>query len=333
MKVLVVSFASRADLLFATPLFRALKTLQGDTEVHVCTQRGVDCVLEASPFVDVRHTFETSPWELQTLLKAVQFDAVVDLGVHWRHRFFLRSIGPPVYRAQQLALQRWLMVNLKVNKLPNKHVAARFLDAAAPLGVQADDLGLDCFIPERDDVPREWLPEGFQDEWIALCIQAPHNTRRLTVTRLIELCDKINKPIILLGDSNDAEAGMVVENFFRKTDPELETGLRELNKKTTVYNACGKFSFNQMASVVRKAKYVFTYDNDLLPVAAAFNKETFTLWGNTVTLFGRYPYQARFIVLENNKLSCRPCSSRGYAKCPKGHFKCMNDIVFDFYLP
>ncbi|NJM24983.1 MAG: glycosyltransferase family 9 protein [Bacteroidia bacterium] len=333
MKVLVVSFTSRADLLFATPLLRSLKILQGDTEVHVCTQSGLDSVLEANPYVDVCHTFDTSPRVLRARLKELRFGAVIDLGVAWRHRSFVRSIGAPVYRAQQLAPERWLMVSLKVNKLPNKHIATRFLDAARPLGIATDDLGLDCFIPDRDDVPPEWLPDGFQHEWIAVCIQAPYNTRKLPVSRLIELCDKINKPIILLGDNDDAEAGAVVENFFRQTDSDTETGLKELNKKATVYNACGKFSFNQMASVVRKAKYVFTYDNDMLPVAAAFNKETFTLWGNTITLFGRYPYQSRFVVLENNKVSCRPCSSRGYASCPQGHFKCMNDIVFDFYLP
>ncbi|MGE0567204.1 MAG: glycosyl transferase, partial [Bacteroidia bacterium] len=31
-------------------------------------------------------------------------------------------------------------------------------------------------------------------------------------------------------------------------------------------------------------------------------------------------------IFENNNLSCRPCSKLGYAKCPKTHFKCMNEI-------
>ena len=36
------------------------------------------------------------------------------------------------------------------------------------------------------------------------------------------------------------------------------------------------------------------------------------------------------IILENNNLNCRPCSKLGYNKCPKGHFKCMEEIDFSF---
>ncbi len=70
-----------------------------------------------------------------------------------------------------------------------------------------------------------------------------------------------------------------------------------------------------------------------MQIAAAYKKQIFSIWGNTIPLFGSYPYKTKFVVFENNKLNCRPCSKTGYNKCPKGHFKCMNGIVFDFYLP
>jgi ADP-heptose:LPS heptosyltransferase len=100
-----------------------------------------------------------------------------------------------------------------------------------------------------------------------------------------------------------------------------------------VYNACGKFNLNQSASLVKQARYVFTHDTGLMHIAAAFKKEVFSIWGSTIPGFGMYPYRTKFTVLENNRLDCRPCSKIGFEKCPKGHFKCMNDIVFDFYLP
>ena len=34
-------------------------------------------------------------------------------------------------------------------------------------------------------------------------------------------------------------------------------------------------------------------------------------------------------IVEVKGLKCRPCSKLGYKKCPKGHFKCMNDINTD----
>lgn len=56
----------------------------------------------------------------------------------------------------------WLMVNLKINRLPNVHLVDRCLAALKPLGLKTDALGLDYFIPERDNVPIDWLPEEFQ---------------------------------------------------------------------------------------------------------------------------------------------------------------------------
>lgn len=50
---------------------------------------------------------------------------------------------------------------------------------------------------------------------------------------------------------------------------------------------------------------------------------------NTVPEFGMYPYRPQapnsYSIHEVKGLSCRPCSKIGFAKCPKGHFKCMMD--------
>lgn len=150
------------------------------------------------------------------------------------------------------------------------------------------------------------------------------------------MIDRINKPIILLGDKNDRKTGEEIVKFFEKTEASapLEPQLhRELNKKAIIFNACGQFNLNQSASIVKNARYVFTHDTGLMHIAAAFKKTIFSIWGNTIPMFGMYPYRTKFTIFENNKLSCRPCSKIGYKKCPKGHFKCMQDIVFDFYLP
>ena len=152
---------------------------------------------------------------------------------------------------------------------------------------------------------------------------------------MIELCDRINKPIVLLGDQNDYEAGQRVADFFAPSTEhaDRQSTLLELNKKAVVYNACGKFNLNQSASVVQQAAYVFTHDTGLMHIAAAFKKRIFCIWGNTIPRFGMYPYRTSFTVLENNRVACRPCSKIGHSKCPKGHFRCMREINFDIYLP
>jgi ADP-heptose:LPS heptosyltransferase len=63
-------------------------------------------------------------------------------------------------------------------------------------------------------------------------------------------------------------------------------------------------------------------------IAAAFNKKIISLWGNTIPEFGMYPYQPdpESVVFEMKNLRCRPCSRIGFKKCPKKHFRCMNDL-------
>ena len=95
---------------------------------------------------------------------------------------------------------------------------------------------------------------------------------------------------------------------------------------------CGTLTLNQSASVIQQAEWVISSDTGLMHIAAAFHKKIISVWGNTIPEFGMGPYLPN----ENNKilqidnLSCRPCSKLGFKKCPKGHFKCMNDIDYSF---
>src|SRR5690606_26095322 len=105
-----------------------------------------------------------------------------------------------------------------------------------------------------------------------------------------------------------------------------------------VYNACGKFSLQEAALLIKDAKRIYTNDTGLMHIAAAFQKPIVSFWGNTAPEMGMFPYYGdndlkhkksdKLMILENEKLRCHPCSKIGYNKCPKGHFKCMKDLDF-----
>ncbi len=333
-KVLVIRFSSIGDIVLTTPVVRNLKT-QLDAEVHYCTKKGFYPILAANPYIDKIHLLDDDLSTLIEKLKQENFDYVVDLHNNLRTRIIKLRLGVKNSAFPKLNLEKWLLVNFKINKLPNRHIVDRYMDTVKPLGVKMDSLGLDYFIPEGDEVPIASLPTDYQKEFVAYAIGGQHATKKLPVARMIELCDRINKPILLLGGKEDRPAGDEIVRFFERRDhtQEYEPGLEKLNKKAIVYNSCGEFNINQSASIIRQAKYVFSHDTGLMHIAAAFKKQVFSIWGNTVPIFGMYPYRTKFMILENNRLNCRPCSKIGYSKCPKGHFKCMNDIVFDFYLP
>jgi ADP-heptose:LPS heptosyltransferase len=334
LKALIICGQTIADVVFATPVIRAMKVQLDDAEIHVLVEVSAAFTLDENPYVDQIHFDRVSIWKNYQRLKKEKYDIIVNLVEGWKPKWLAFLLNAETYSLESLRWKQWLMVNLKIDQLPNKHLVHRMFDGVEGLQLKPDELGLDYFIPEKDKVSREWLPEAFWKEYVVFCIHASYTTRKLTVDRMIELCDKINKPIVLLGSKEDFETGEVVSSFFGKgVSLRYEEGLLQLNKRTLVYNACGRFNFNQMVSVVKQSRAVFTFDNEFIAVASAFKKEIFGLWGNTILMFGRYPYRTKFTVLENNRISCRPCTSKGYAKCPKGHFKCMNRIVFDFYLP
>lgn len=335
MKILIIRFSSIGDIVLTTPVIRCCKT-QLDAEVHFCTKKQFASILDENPYVDKTHALENDLSGLIKQLKAEQFDYVIDLHNNIRTWRIKNALKAKSYAFDKLNYEKFLLTKFKINKLPNRHIVERYLDTVKPLGVENDDYGLDYFIPEKDEMEKEWLPESHRTRFIAFAIGGQHQTKQLPVKRMIELCDRINKPIILLGGPDDVKKAEEIEAFF-KPNTEVrrfeKTLSEELNKRAIIFNACGKLNLNQSASIVKQSRAVFTHDTGMMHIAAAFKKEVFSIWGNTIPEFGMYPYQTKFTIFEKKGLKCRPCSKIGYDKCPKGHFKCMNDVVFDFYIP
>ena len=333
MDVLVILSGAPGNIVFSTPLIRSLKIHLDNPRISFLTSTEAKPLLEDNPYIDP--IFDLAEFRKHRKQQSRTFTYIYDLDASLRSAVITAMLSGKVYRVRKRTWQKWLLTRLKINQMIPVHQAEQYLNTASSLKITGDRFRPDFYIPYKDQVPVEWLPDSFQKGYVVFCISARYATRRLPLARMIEVCDRINKPVIILGNADDMQDGEALENFFarREEHAELETTLLALNKKTIVYNGCGKFNFNQQASLVRQSKCVFTFDNDFIAVASAFGKEAFVMYGNTVLDFGSYPYQTRFTIFENNKLACRPCSSAGYGKCPLKHFRCMNELVFDFYIP
>ncbi|WP_303310455.1 glycosyltransferase family 9 protein [Hymenobacter sp. BT730] len=325
MKILVLRFSSIGDIVLTTPVVRALKQQIPGAQVHFATKPGYRSLLEANPYIDKAHYLAGSLRALVQELRAEQFDFIVDLHNNLRTSLIKLQLGVKSSAFDKLNGRKWLLVNLKIDTMPAVHIVDRYLAAAAPLGVQDDGRGLDYFIPADAEVSLTTLPAAYQRGYVAFAIGAQHATKRLPVERIIELCALLNQPVILLGGPEDASNGQLVEKHF--------ASLQQDQSQVQILNACGRYSLNQSASLVRQAQFVISHDTGLMHIAAAFQKEIYSVWGNTVPAFGMYPYRTPFHVLEVQGLDCRPCSKIGYEKCPRGHFKCMRDIRFELYFP
>ena len=314
-KVLIIQLASIGDVVLTSPVVRCLKQQLPEAELHFCTRRAYEPIIAYSPYLAQKHYLDASLFALIRQLRAERFDCVIDLQNTFTTNLIKVALGTRTYSVEKQSLRQWMYVRWKINALSEQHVVDRYMATVQPLGIRNDGHGLDYFIPYRDEVETAWLPDTHQNDFVAFVIGGQHVTRRLPVLRMIELCLKINFPIVLLGDKADASVG---DELVRAIGGEQ------------IYNACGHYNLNQSASLLQRARVVFSHDTGLMHIAAAFGKKVYSIWGSTTPQFGFYPYKTPHVRLETPGLGCRPCSATGLGTCPMHHFKCMNELSFDF---
>jgi ADP-heptose:LPS heptosyltransferase len=310
MKFLVIRFSSIGDIVLTTPVVRCLKKQVMTAEVHYLTKSSFRSLIEHNPYIDKAHYLQDNWDDLMNELEREDFDYIIDLHHNLRTLKVKKRLGKKTFSFNKLNIEKFLYVNFRLNLLPDKHIVDRSLETLADFGIKHDGEGLDYFIPEKEKVKESDIPASHHAGYIGLVIGAAHDTKKLPLHKLQSLCKTIDHPIILLGGKEDKANGDIIASV----DPHK------------IYNACGKFSINESADLVRRAKVVITHDTGLMHIAAAFKKPVISVWGNTVPEFGMYPYKSSFDIMEIRPLSCRPCSKIGYDKCPLGHFKCMEAI-------
>ncbi len=318
MKFLIIRLSSIGDIVLTTPVIRCLKNTLPDAEIHYLTKSSFTNILAENPYISKLHALGKNEKEILEILKEEKFDYIIDLHHNLRTLKIKRFLKPAKhYSFPKLNIQKWLLTALKINVLPDIHIVDRYLETVKSFGVKNDGKGLDYFIPKKDEVLVTDLPATHASGYIGIVIGAALNTKKLPLDKLINLCEEIAHPIILLGGPEDHTAGEEIARHDR----------------IKIYNACGKFNLNESAWIVKNSLLIITHDTGLMHIAAAFQKKVIAIWGNTVPAFGMSPYygnaENKSQNFEVKKLYCRPCSKIGYAKCPLGHFKCMQQQKID----
>jgi len=324
MKVLIVRFSSIGDIVLTTPVIRCLKKQVRAVEIHYLTKAAYSPLLVHNPYIDRLWYLNHELDEVLDGLKKEKFDYVIDLHNNLRTMRVKKALKVKnTFSFPKLNVQKWLLTNLKLNLMPDKSIVERYMTTVASLNVKNDGKGLDYFLSPDHRLTNTDIPMSHWGGYVGCVIGGSMNTKKLPVHKWQEFCAKSPYPVMLLGGPEDKHEG----NEIAEADP------------IKIYNSCGKFNIAESAELVKMARVVVSNDTGLMHIAAAFKKPVISLWGNTTPEMGMFPYYGynnlkeikapELSIIENRDLGCRPCSKIGYDKCPKGHFRCMNELDMD----
>jgi ADP-heptose:LPS heptosyltransferase len=323
-KILIVRFSSIGDIVLTTPVIRCLKLQFPLCTIDVLTKSRYRDLLINNPYISQIHCIEKTTSEILEDLKHENYQLIIDLHKNLRTFFLKFRLRKPSVSFHKLNVKKFLMVLLKINRLPQIHIVDRMMLCVKKLGVKYDGMGLDYFIDSDTSLPEHINtfvrsnPKHF-----AFCIGGTYYTKRCPNEKVIEICKNTNIPVILIGGSEDEGNGDLIQ--------------QELGN--LCYNACGHTSTDQSALIMQNSLFVISNDTGMMHIAAALKKPVISLWGNTIPLFGMTPFLPEGflpppLIAEVKGLTCRPCSKLGFQNCPKKHFNCMNQIdnhgVFDY---
>jgi heptosyltransferase-2 len=322
-KILIIRLSSIGDIILSTPFIRLIRNRFPEAKIDFVVKGIYKDLLEFNPHIDQLYKISLNGGrselsDLRQILKSNAYDVIFDLHNNLRSNFLKRRIGnTEAHSINKEKFKQTLLVWFKLNLYKKEiTIPERYLAVANSFGVTDDGKGLDLYWEsERQrsaDNKAILCGINLDKPIIGLAPGAGFFTKRWPAYKFKNLIQLIQRQkdiqIVIFGGNEDREIG------------------NRLSKEDNVFDLCGKLSLLESAALMSKSKIVVTNDTGLMHMTAAVKTPVIAIFGSTVRELGFFPYRAEGTVIENTNLSCRPCSHIGRHKCPKGHFKCMEDI-------
>lgn len=308
-KILIIRLSSLGDILLTTPFIRSIKNQFPEIKIDFILRKEYSDALKLNPYLNKVFTYSRIEKDnLQTFeeIKKSGYDLVIDLQNNLRSKKIISLIKSQSVSFSKNGLHKFLLVNFKINKLKDApQIPIRY--AKTILNFKLDEKGIDLIIDRKSaDISSD------KNNLIGFCPGARHFTKRWPKEYFIELGKLFSKK------------GYQVVLFGGRSDKELCKGLAA--EIPTAIDLSNDDNLLQTFADMKLCRAIICNDSGLMHVASAANTNIIAIFGSTVKEFGFTPYNCRNLILENNSLSCRPCSHIGKDHCPKKHFDCMRLI-------
>lgn len=328
-KILIIRLSSLGDIVLSFPLINLLKKNYPGSSVHFIVKKKYEDVLKLNPYIDNIIPYENhSVTSSRKKIMQGNYDLIIDL--HGSIKSYLLTVFSrvKVLRIKKNSVKKLIFVRTKINFFKEiTPVYKKYLNTVRNL-INVNDTEFESRIvleefrskfdfdyivlsPSSRHFTKTLPKEKF--EWISKNISEFEKYINTLNTKTISKKD-IKKKIILVGDNSEK-------------DKEICAYLESIPDSDNVLNLCGKLNFQELSVIIKNCSYVICNDSGIMHLAEVLGKNVIAFFGSTVKEFGFFPQRKDSIVIENNKIKCRPCSHIGKAKCPKKHFDCMNSLI------
>ena len=309
-RILIIRLSSLGDILLTTPVLRSLKKKFPDLKIDFLLKEQYADVLKYNPNLNDLYTFNPDNInELINSLKQNRYDLVIDLQNNFRSQKITKNIKPvqKVIKFKKLDIEKFLLVKFKINRLRNvPGIPIRYAQTID--NFELDEKGLEIFIP--GNVKSQLTSD---EKFIGLAPGSRHFTKMWPKEYYIYLAKILsanNFKVVLLGGKDDRQI------------------CGEISKMVPAsINLCTEDDILQTVADMKKCFVIVSNDSGLMHAACAAGTPVLAFFGSTVKEFGFMPYKSKNLILENDSLSCRPCTHIGRSQCPKKHFKCMMELT------
>jgi len=309
-KLVIIRLSSLGDVLLTTPLIRSIKRQFPQIEIDFILKEQYKDLLLYNPYLSKIYTYnDKQKTSLFNELKSNNYDLIIDLQKNFRSTEIKRILKAPVVSFDKKTFEKFLLVHFKINKLKNLSlIPVRY--AQTLNGFNLDNEGLDLFLPEEIN---SQLQVGYN--YIGIAPGSRHFTKMWPEEYYIKLGNILSgngNKVVLFGGNNDKQ-------ICNKIADNIENSI----------NLCNDDNIFQTAIDMKNCLAIICNDSGYMHVASALKVPVLAFFGSTVQEFGFIPYKAKNVILENDSLTCRPCSHIGRGSCPKKHFKCMIELTPD----
>lgn len=314
-KILLIRFSSIGDVVLTTPVISSLRACHPDAEIHFLTKAANAPLLTFHPGIGKLHLFTGDMGETLRGLRAEKFDYVIDLHSSIRSRWLRLRLGVRGTRYRKGSLRTRLYTRFRIGSPEPIHVVERYEETLAKAGCNRTGFPLGIFlepVAEKAAAEKVRLTAG-GGACIAVNLGGKFATKKWIPERYATLLNQLGTPVVLLGGASEAKEATLIAGCLQ----------------VPVINAVNQASLGESMALLKACSLVISHDSGLMHVAAAFGKPIVSIWGHSLPAFGFTPWKTKSVIVETEGLACRPCSKLGYDACPKGHFKCMNNITVE----